>query len=216
MPYAENTAFQKGFKSPYYNQSHFDFKMAVRKFMAEKIRPFADDWEDKGTQPSKQLYLELGKAGMLASQLYPGPHLKGRTLPGNLLPEKFDYFHELICHKEMNRIGNPGVVDSLKAGFIIAMPPVMKGCVPEVRDRVIKECLDGEKRICLAITDPDAGSDVAGLTCTAKKSPCGKFYIVNGTKKWITNGTFCDYFVTAVRTGGKGITGISLLLIERS
>lgn len=47
-------------------------------------------------------------------------------------------------------------------------------------------------------------------------SECGKFYIVNGTKKWITNGTFCDYFVTAVRTGGEGIFGISMLLIERS
>ena len=54
------------------------------------------------------------------------------------------------------------------------------------------------------------------MTCVAKKSPCGKFYIVNGTKKWITNGTFCDYFVTAVRTGEKGIGGISMLLIERS
>jgi alkylation response protein AidB-like acyl-CoA dehydrogenase len=78
------------------------------------------------------------------------------------------------------------------------------------------EVLRGEKRICLAITDPDAGSDVAGLTCTAKKSPCGKFYLVNGTKKWITNGMFCDYFCTAVRTGDQGIFGISMLLIERS
>ena len=68
----------------------------------------------------------------------------------------------------------------------------------------------------MAISDPDAGSDVAGLTCVAEKSPCGKFYIVNGTKKWITNGTFCDYFVTAVRTGGKGTKGISMLLIERT
>lgn len=64
------------------------------------------------------------------------------------------------------------------------------------------ECFSGEKRICLAISDENAGSDVAGLTCIAKKSSCGQFYIVNGTKKWITNGTFCDYFVTAVRTGG--------------
>ena len=54
------------------------------------------------------------------------------------------------------------------------------------------------------------------MTCTAKKSECGKFYIVNGTKKWITNGTFCDYFVTAVRTGDNGIFGVSMLLIERS
>ena len=68
----------------------------------------------------------------------------------------------------------------------------------------------------MAISDPNSGSDVAGLTCIAKKSKCGKFYIVNGTKKWTTNGTFSDYFVTAVRTGDEGIFGISMLLIERS
>jgi len=158
----------------------------------------------------------MGRFNLLACQLYPGAHLKGRTLPGNVPPEKFDYFHEMICHKEICRVGNPGVVDGLKAGFVIAMPPVMKAATPAVRDKVVRECLDGEKRICLAITDPDAGSDVAGLTCTATKTSCGRFFIVNGTKKWITNGTFCDYFVTAVRTGGKGIPGISLLLIERS
>ena len=84
-----------------------------------------------------------------------------------------------------------------------------------MREKVVRECLNGEKRICLAISDENAGSDVAGLTCDAKKSECGQFYIVNGTKKWITNGTFCDYFVTAVRTGGKGTGGISMLLIER-
>jgi alkylation response protein AidB-like acyl-CoA dehydrogenase len=76
--------------------------------------------------------------------------------------------------------------------------------------------LSGHKIICLAISDENAGSDVAGLTCTAKLSECGKFYIVNGTKKWITNGNFADYFVTAVRTGEAGIFGISMLLIERS
>lgn len=56
---------------------------------------------------------------------------------------------------------------------------------------------------------------MAGLTCVAVKTPCGKFYKVNGTKKWITNGCFCDYFVTAVRTGDAGIFGISMMLIER-
>ncbi len=61
--------------------------------------------------------------------------------------------------------------------------------------------LRGDKRICLAITDAGAGSDVANISCTATKSPCGKYYIVTGTKKWITNGTFSDYFTTAVRTG---------------
>ena len=110
----------------------------------------------------------------------------------------------------------PGLVDGLKAGFTIGLPPVMKYAQKDISERVTRECIKGEKRICLAISDADAGSDVAGLNCTAKKSECGKFYIVNGSKKWITNGIFCDYFVTAVRTGGKGIPGISMLLIERS
>jgi alkylation response protein AidB-like acyl-CoA dehydrogenase len=59
------------------------------------------------------------------------------------------------------------------------------------------------------------GSDVAGIRCTAEKTPDGKFYIVNGEKKYITNGIFADYFTVAVRTGGKGMGGISLLLIEK-
>ena len=81
---------------------------------------------------------------------------------------------------------------------------------------IFSDVLNGEKRICLAISDENAGSDVANLSCVAKLSECGKFYIVNGTKKWITNGMFCDYFVTAVITGDEGIFGISMLLIERS
>ena len=68
----------------------------------------------------------------------------------------------------------------------------------------------------MAISDPNTGSDVANLTCVAKLSECGKFFIVNGTKKCITNGMFCDYFVTAVRTSDEGIFGVSMFIIERS
>jgi alkylation response protein AidB-like acyl-CoA dehydrogenase len=63
----------------------------------------------------------------------------------------------------------------------------------------------------LAVTEAFAGSDVAGVKTTAVKTPDGKHYVVNGTKKWITNGAFCDYFVTAVKTD----KGLSVLLIER-
>lgn len=66
------------------------------------------------------------------------------------------------------------------------------------------------------LTCVDAGSDVANLTCEAKLSDDGKHYIVNGEKKWITNGVWSEYFTTAVRTGGEGMNGISVLLIERS
>ena len=104
-----------------------------------------------------------------------------------------------------------------------------------VRERVVGECLSGEKTICLAITEPWAGSDVANIRTTAVLSECGKYYIVNGAKKWITNGHFSDYFTTgllilfyfiyfaffltfffsAVRTGGPGVGGVSLLCIPR-
>ncbi len=63
--------------------------------------------------------------------------------------------------------------------------------------------------------EPGFGSDVANLACEARLSEDGKHYIVNGEKKWITNGIWCDYFTTAVRTGGPGMGGVSLLLIER-
>lgn len=86
----------------------------------------------------------------------------------------------------------------------------------QVVDRVLPGILEGDKRICLAITEPDGGSDVgAALKCEAKKTPDGKYFIVNGEKKWITNGIYADYFTTAVRTGPYDMSGLSLLLIER-
>lgn len=78
------------------------------------------------------------------------------------------------------------------------------------------QILSGEKRICLAVTEPDAGSDVRNIKTTASKTADGRFYVVNGSKKWITNGMFSDYFMTLVRTGGGGADGLSMLLIPRS
>ena len=79
--------------------------------------------------------------------------------------------------------------------------------------RILPEVLSGDKRICLAISEPFGASDVANLRTTAVRD--GDFYIVNGSKKWITGGMTADYFTTAVRTGGKGHAGLSMILIER-
>lgn len=131
--------------------------------------------------------------------------------------EDFDYFHELILHQELSSLGMPGYVDSLGCGMVIGLPPVINFARPELKAKVVNEVFNGEKRICLAISEPGAGSDVAGVDCTAVKTADGKHYIVNGVKKWITNGNFCDYFSTAVRTGDADsrLKGISMLLIER-
>lgn len=88
--------------------------------------PFVDDWEENGTPPSSELYQKMGSVGLISAQTYPGTHLKGRKLLGNISPEQFDYFYEMITHQEMGRICAPGVSDSYRSGFVIGLPPVMK------------------------------------------------------------------------------------------
>ena len=98
------------------------------------------------------------------------------------------------------------------AGMMISLTAVRQW-LPDgaLKDRITRECLSGQKKICLAVTEAFAGSDVAGLKTTAVRSADGSHYVVNGTKKWITNGVFCDYFVTGCKTE----KGFSVLLIER-
>jgi alkylation response protein AidB-like acyl-CoA dehydrogenase len=100
-------------------------------------------------------------------------------------------------------------------GLCIGLPPVLRFGSSYLQEKVCKATLSGEKIIVLAVTEPYAGSDVANIQTTAKKTADGKHYIVNGEKKWITNGIWADFFTVAVRTGGSGMGGISLLLIER-
>lgn len=133
----------------------------------------------------------------------------------SVAPENWDLFHEMLVTDELSRCGSGGFVWNVIGGFGIGCPPLVKFGKKSLKDRILPGILNGDKRICLAITEPDAGSDVANLTCEAKLSEDGKHYIVNGEKKWITNGIWCDYFTTAVRTGGPGMNGVSLLLIER-
>ncbi|KAI8893160.1 acyl-CoA dehydrogenase/oxidase, partial [Globomyces pollinis-pini] len=213
VPYAEPSHMQ-GFHSPYYNQSHKDFRLAVRKFMRTEIYNDEVNKDDFNPPASREVYQKMGKAGLLAAKIGPGVHLKGYQQLTGVDPSKYDYFHELIVHEEMSNIGLPGYGDSLCSGLLIGLPPVLNFGSVELKKRVVPEILNGDKCICLAISEPAAGSDVAGMKTTAVKTPCGKFYIVNGVKKWITNGTFSDYFTTAVRTG-DGPYELTMLLIER-
>ncbi|KAJ3199408.1 hypothetical protein HDU82_000440 [Entophlyctis luteolus] len=216
VPYAESS-FWMGSKTPYYNESHVAFRKAVRKFVDAELRPHAQEFEDNGGKIALELYQKMGRFGLLASRIGPGIHLKFvPNLPAGVKPDQFDYFHEQIAHEEIARLGSPGFADGLGAGFVIGLPPVLAFGSKDMIQKVVPQVLLGDKRICLAITEPYVGSDVANIRCTATKTPDGKFYIVNGVKKWITNGHFSDYFVTAVRTGGPGHSGVSMLLIERS
>lgn len=219
VPFMEIPAFQ-GQNSPYFNESHKKVLIGCRKFIQKNLLPIAASADLEGDYPEFELRQQLGMSGMYASRLGPGPWMKelnalGINLPGDIEPEKFDYFHEMICHQEIGRIGYPGFIDSLGAGWVISVPAVYNFGSEVMKKEVGSALLKGDKHSALAISEPFAGSDVAQIKCTAEKTPDGKFYIVNGVKKWITEGAFSDYFVTAVRTGGNGSGGISMLLIER-
>ncbi len=219
VPYAEPSSWM-GFKSAYFKESHYKFRVAVRKFMETEISPHLDTMENQGKEPSVEIFKKMGQAGILASRIGPGKalNLTPAGLPAGIKPEEFDYFHEMIAHEELARLGCPGATDGLAAGMVIGLPPLIHFGSPALVEKYAPLVLSGEKRICLAISEAFAGSDVAQVKTVATKSEDGKHYIVNGTKKWITNGTFSDYFVTAVRTGpaNAGAKGISLLFIERS
>lgn len=204
------------YHSPYFNETHAALRAEVREWIETAVEPHVTEWDEKKVVPA-EIYKEMGRRGYLAGLL--GTHyLKDYVEnPIQCVPtEKWDLFHEMLLTDELSRTGSGGFVWNVIGGFGIGCPPLVKFGKKPLLDRILPGILNGDKRICLAITEPDAGSDVANLTCEAKLTPDGKHYIVNGEKKWITNGIWCDYFTTAVRTGGEGMNGVSLLLIERS
>jgi alkylation response protein AidB-like acyl-CoA dehydrogenase len=214
VPYAEPLWLRPEFRSPYYSDSHRRLQKAFRRFVDEVITPEAQQKEADGTYISQGLIDKMAAANVLGMRLGPGPHLKGLLLLGGVMRgDDFDYFHDLIVAQEMSRSNARGFQDGNLAGLVISLTAVrnwLPNNVP-LRERVTRECMSGEKKICLAISEAFAGSDVAGMRTTAEKTPDGKHYVINGTKKWITNGVFSDYFVTACRTK----KGFNMILVPR-
>ncbi|KAF2765673.1 acyl-CoA dehydrogenase [Teratosphaeria nubilosa] len=219
VPYADPSWYQS-YHTPYFNESHAALRDEVRQWVEEEIMPNVTEWDEAKKVPDS-VYKQMGERGYLAGLLgmhpYPAHMTKGNNIK-SVPAEKWDLFHEMLLTDELSRTGSGGFVWNVIGGYGIGGPPLVKHGKKELVDRIAPELVAGDKRICLAITEPDAGSDVANLTCEAKLSEDGKHYIVNGEKKWITNGVWCDYFTTAVRTGTpeSGMNGISILLIERS
>jgi alkylation response protein AidB-like acyl-CoA dehydrogenase/predicted heme/steroid binding protein len=213
VPYGEPLWLTPQYKSPYYNDSHRRLQKAMRVFTDTYITPEALEKERTGEYISQGLIERMAKAGVLHMRMGPGKHLHGVELLGGAVDGKeFDYFHDMIMGQEGVRPAARGFQDGNMAGMVIGLTCVLNYCKDAaMKKRICDEVFTGKKKICLAITEAFAGSDVANLRTTAVKTPDGKHYIVNGTKKWITNGVFCDYFVTGVKTE----KGLSVLLIER-
>jgi len=211
------------YHSPYYNESHVKWRMHLRKWCEEKLQPNIPKWEQEKVIPHS-VFRDAFRVGFLPAIVgAPWPEELCGPCPGLAPGEKFDAFHELIAWEEICRLGSGGLAWGICEGIQIGVPPLLNFGTPEMR-KVAQQCLMGEKVICLCISEPYAGSDVANIRCTAQKKRVlnkktgveEEVYVVNGEKKWITNGTYADYFIVAARTGPKGNKGISLLLVDRS
>lgn len=219
IPFSE-PPWLTGLPSPIFKPTHHAWQRAIRVFISEHLLLHAVEWEKSTTVP-EHVFETFAKHNMLIPAL-PAPlpvewlhNLGIHELLGGLKIEDYDYLHALIFSDEMARSGLAGPSGSLTTGMAFGVPPILKFGSRELQERFLPDLLRGKKRSCIAITEPDAGSDVAGITTTAVRSPDGKHWIVNGTKKWITNGIWTDYASMAVRTGreGSGAAGLSMLVV---
>ncbi|EMC93022.1 hypothetical protein BAUCODRAFT_270716 [Baudoinia panamericana UAMH 10762] len=213
VPYAEPLWLAPQFKSPYYSESHRKLQKAIRVFVEEHITPEAMQKEKDGTFISQELIDKMAETNILAMRLGPGKHLHGRKLLGVMDGKDFDYFHDLVMGQELTRHNQRGFQDGNMAGMTISLTAVQQWCNDEaLKQRITEEVLSGKKKMSLAVTEAFAGSDVAGIRTTAELSEDGQHWLINGTKKWITNGMFSDYFVTGCKTK----KGFSVILVPRT
>ena len=187
-------------KSPYYTPEHEAFRNVVERFVTKEIEPFATEWDEAGEFP-RALYRKASEIGLL--QLGFPEEFGGVTA---------DRFYRIVAAQELARAGSGGIAAGLRS-HTIGLPPIAKLGSPELKSRVLPAVLSGEKISALAITEPNAGSDVANIKTAARRE--GDHYIVRGEKTFITSGMRADYYTVAVRTGEPGLGGISLLMVER-
>ncbi|KAI0767928.1 acyl-CoA dehydrogenase/oxidase [Irpex lacteus] len=184
IPYAEPTWLTKGYHSPYYKESHRKLQEAVRKFTDEILYQDGQARELDGKPPSQVVFDKMAEVNLHAMRMGPGKHLKGLTLMNGIVSPE-----ELVITQEVVRTAARGYGDGMNAGTVIGLPPILNFGSPELKAKIVPEVFSGKKHICLAVSEAHAGSDVFGLQTTATKTEDGKHWIINGHKKWITNGT---------------------------
>ncbi|MCW3014900.1 MAG: acyl-CoA dehydrogenase [Solirubrobacterales bacterium] len=188
---------------PPFTAEHDELRASNRRFVTTELRPHADQWEEDRWFPN-EVFTQLASVGYL-----------GLKYPEAYGGQGGDVLHDAVFVEELSHCGSGGLAAGIGAHVGIATPPIHKFGTEDQKERYLVPAIAGTKIAALAITEPDAGSDVAGIRTVAKKVDGG--WIVNGSKMFITNGVRAHYFVTAVKTtaeGGHG--GMSFLIIENA
>ncbi|KAM3419452.1 hypothetical protein BST61_g5378 [Cercospora zeina] len=210
-PWSE-PAWSHGIPSPYYNESHKEYRNALREYVNKHILPGALEWEEAGGAP-ESARLQWAKSGFAFSDVPVQYRPKDVPFPGDVPVGQLDAFHLLISTDETSRVEG-GVTSCLGGGSVIGIPPVIHHGTEEQKQKWLPGLFTQQTCFCLGITEPSGGSDVANIQTTAEKTPDGKFYVINGWKKWITGAPWATHMTTAVRTGGPGLKGISVVVID--
>lgn len=187
--------------SPFYTDDHLAFRELIRGFVEKELAPHVKEWDDAREFP-RALYQKAGALGLF----------------GVGFPDEFgglgidDPMTRFVLQQEIARCGSGGLAAGLIGSFYISQPPILRLGSQELKERILPDTIAGNRIGALCITEPSAGSDVAQIRTQAIRD--GDDYIVNGSKTFITSGMRADVLTVAVRTGGDGASGISLLVIE--
>ena len=177
---------------------HETFRDSVRTFVEREIAPHVNAWDEAGSFP-RSLYRRAAEMGLL-----------GLGYPESLGGTPADGWYRLVATEEIARAGSGGLMASLFS-HSIGLPPIVAQGSQALQRRIVPEVLAGEKIAALAITEPGGGSDVARLCTKARRD--GQEWVIDGEKTFITSGMRADWITLAVRTGGPGAAGISLVVV---
>jgi len=176
--------------TPPFTEEHEELRESVRGFLDRELAPHAQQWEAERWFPD-EVFDKLAAQGLL-----------GLKYPTALGGQGGDYLHEAVLVEELSRIGSGGTAAGIGAHINIATPPIWKFGTEDQHRRYLVPAIRGEKIGALGITEPGAGSDVAGLRTAAERVDGG--WVLNGEKTYITNGVRAHFIVTAARTMPEG------------
>lgn len=186
-----------------FTAEHQIFRDTLRTFIRKEIIPYVDDWEKRG-EIDRNIWKKMGDMGLMGlnyPEVYGGVDL--------------DFYYSLVLCEELSYCFSGGFTISALVIQYMSAPYLLKYGSDELKIRYLKPVIAGDMISAIAITEPGAGSDVKHIKTTAVRD--GDFYIVNGSKTFITNGYYGDFFITAVKTDpNQGTKGISLLIIDKN
>ncbi len=189
--------------SIYFSEEHTLLREQIRRFVDQEVLPHADQWERDGMVPRDVLRQmgELGFFGIRYEEQYGGSDL--------------DTLATLVLAEELGRSGYGGFTITVLVHTDMASPHLANAGTPEQKAKYLPGIIKGDLISAVAVTEPDAGSDVAGLKTRAKRD--GDHWVLNGSKMFITNGVHGDVYFVAARTDpdAEGSRGISMFIVEK-